>query len=55
MLSKQSIDEFKQIVKEDYRQELTDAEASDQGERLVRFFDLLIKIDHREAVTKKHG
>ena len=53
MLSKNAIDEFKQIMKEDYGQDLTDAEANEQGERLVRFFEILLKIDQREEVVKK--
>jgi len=40
-LSKERIDEFKQIVKEDYGKDLTDQEASDQANNLIGFFEIL--------------
>lgn len=48
-LSQKSIDEYKKIYKED----ITDAEAREQGERLVRFFKILIEIDEREGIVRK--
>lgn len=45
MLSDKAIQEYKEIFKNEFNQELTDAEAKEQGERLVNFFELLIKID----------
>lgn len=47
MLSDRSVQEFKEIFKKEFRQDLTDAEARDQGERLLKFFELLIIIDRR--------
>lgn len=41
MLSNKAVKEFKDIFKREYGQDLTDAEAQDQGERLVGFFDIL--------------
>ena len=52
MFSKQAIDEFKLIMKEDYGEELSDGEATEMGERLVRFFDILLRIDRRENAGK---
>ena len=45
MLSKQAIEEYQKIFKEEYGQELTFAEAEEQGTRLLKFFEILIKID----------
>ena len=43
MLSDKLVQEFKDLFKKEYGQELTDAEARDQGERLVGLFDILFK------------
>ena len=50
MLSKQAIEEYQKIMKEEYGQEITLAEAEEQGTRLLRFFELLIKIDQRKKL-----
>lgn len=47
MLSDRSVQEFKEIFKKEFRQDLTDAEAREQGERFLKFFELLIIIDRR--------
>ena len=47
MLSDKVVQEYKKIFKEKYGQDLTDAEAREQGERLVKFFEILIGIDRR--------
>ena len=47
MLSDKAIQEYKEIFKKEYGQDLTDKEARDQGERLVKFFETLVKIDQR--------
>lgn len=47
MLSKKLVEEYKQIVKEEYKIELTDQEAFEQATNLVNFFDLLVKIDQK--------
>jgi len=53
-LSDKSIQEYKDIFKKEYGQDLTDAEAREQGERLVLFFKTLIDIDRRvKSNTKK--
>ena len=48
MLSDKAIQEYKKIFKKEFGQDLTDAEAREQGERLVLFFKTLIDIDQRE-------
>ena len=47
MLSKQAIEKFQKIMKKEYGQELSMAEAEEQGARLLKFFELLIEIDQR--------
>lgn len=47
MLSDKAIQEYKEIFKKEYGQDLTDAEAREQGERLLKFFEILIKIDQK--------
>ncbi len=56
MLSDKAVREFKDIFKKEYGQELTDAEAREQGERLVGFFDILYKQalkEHRRKLRRK--
>ena len=52
MLSKQAIEEYQKIMKEEFRQEITVAEAEEQGTRLLKFFEILIKIDQRGKKLK---
>ena len=47
MISDKTIQEFKQIMKEEYGVELSDEESREQGETLVKYFDLLIQVDQR--------
>jgi len=47
MISKETSEEFKKIIKEESGKELTDNEALEASNNLVGFFDLLLKIDHR--------
>ena len=53
MLNDKEVQEFKKIAKETMGIDLTDAEAEDQGGRLVTLFELLIKID-RKNKQKEH-
>lgn len=53
MLSDKAIQEYKEIFKKEFKQELTDAEAKEQGERLVSFFSLLIDIDKKNKTKEK--
>ena len=46
-LSNKAIQEYKDIFKKEFGQNLTDAEAREQGERLIKFFEILIKVDQR--------
>ncbi|MCJ7805005.1 hypothetical protein MUP35_04735 [Patescibacteria group bacterium] len=48
MLSDKAILEYKEIFKKEFGQDLTDAEAQEQGERLIKFFEILIKIDQKD-------
>ena len=48
--SDKSIQSFKRIMKKQYGQDLTDNETREQRERLVKFFELLIKIDRRNKL-----
>ena len=54
MLSDKAVQEYKEIFKNEYGQDLTDAEAREQGERLLMFFQTLIDIDQRVKIKKKH-
>ena len=47
MLSDKAIQEYKDVFKKEFGQDLTDKEAREQGERLVKFFEILIKIDQK--------
>ncbi len=51
MLSKKLIDEYKQIIKEDYGVELSDQDAFECATGLVSYVELLMKID--QTKTKK--
>lgn len=57
-LSDKSVQEFKDIFKKEYGQDLTDAEAREQGERLVSFFEILYEqaqTEHRRKMRLKKG
>lgn len=53
MLSKKLIQEYKRIISEEYGVNLDDYEASEQAHSLVRYFDLLAKIDHESKRKDK--
>jgi len=53
ILSQKSVDEYKKIFKKIYKENITDEEAQEQGQRLLNFFKILIKIDKREHIIKK--
>lgn len=50
MLSETTIQELKQILKEEYGRDLDLKEASETAHTLVDYFDSLAKIYHREKV-----
>jgi len=52
-LPKKLVDEYKQIVKEDYGQELTDQEAREQAQNLVNFFDLIYECETEDLARKE--
>ena len=45
MLSKDSVEKFQRIFKEQYGEDLTEEEARESGENLVRYVKLLIEMD----------
>ena len=47
MLTDKETQEFKRLAKEIMGIDLTDAEAEDQGGRLITFFELLIEVDRK--------
>lgn len=47
-ISKERILELQQIIKEDYDREVSFAQASEIGNGLVGYFDLLVKMHHQE-------
>ena len=47
MISDASIAELRKIINEDYNKEITHGQAADIANTLVRYFDLLMKIQHR--------
>lgn len=53
MLTPKEVSKFKKIAKETMSIDLTDAEAEDQGGRLITFFELLIEVD-RKNKQKTH-
>jgi len=54
-ISEATIQEFQQILKEDYGRDVTQAEASEIISTLVGYFDLLAKIYHREKTKNNDG
>lgn len=48
MLSEAKIEELRQIIREDYGRDLTHEQSADIANTIVRYFDLLAKIKHRE-------
>jgi len=53
-ISEATIQELRQILKEDYGKKLTQAEASEISSTLIGYFDLLAKIYHREAIKNNN-
>ena len=51
-VSKERIDEYKVIYKSKYGEELTDAEASDQANRLAGFFKILWEVAQEDNKRK---
>lgn len=54
MLSQKLIDSLKRLSRENNGKEYTDEEAREGAERLVAFFELLIKVDQRNK-EKQNG
>lgn len=52
-LPQEAIEEFKEIYKKEYKKELSDAEARESAENLVRFFDLLWECEKKDIQRKQ--
>ena len=55
MLSKQAITGHQRALKEELGQDITVVEVEKQGTRLLKFFEILIKIDQRNRAKNKNG
>lgn len=53
MITPKLLEELKQIMKEEYGVEYTDAEAHEAATNLVGYFDLLIKMDYEQKQKEK--
>ncbi|MHB8860493.1 MAG: hypothetical protein ACYC48_02030 [Minisyncoccota bacterium] len=54
-LSRETIEEFRQIIKEEYGVEYTDMEAWEAAHNLVGFFDLLARLDYKQKQKENEG
>lgn len=52
MISQKLVDELRVIFKEDYDVDMTNEEARESAENLVKYTELLIKIDKNKARDK---
>ena len=52
-LSQKTIEEFQQVVREDYGKKISSKEAADILGGAVSYFDLLAKIHHRSMVEAR--
>ncbi len=52
--SKESIEDFKRIFKNEYGVEYSDAEAYEASYNLIGFFQLLLKVDERNKREEKY-
>lgn len=53
-ISEATIQELKQVLKEDYGKDVNQAEASEILRALVSYYDLLAKIHHREKTQNNY-
>jgi len=53
MLPKKAIEEFEEIYKKEFGEEISDEEALEQGTRPVNFFKVLYKMDVKEKMRKE--
>jgi hypothetical protein len=47
------VQEYKQIVKEDYGEEITDQEAREQSQNLINFFELIFECESEDRARKE--
>lgn len=52
-LSSKTIEDFKRVYKEEFGIELTDSEAQKHSNNLVKYFELLIRVDNKTRKIKK--
>lgn len=55
MLSEETIEQLRRILKEDYGKEMSHHEVFETGLALVRFFDVLAKVDFASGDGKQTG
>lgn len=55
MLSQETINEFIQVVREDYDREITPEQASEILRNLVNYFDLLAKLNYRQKYDNENN
>lgn len=53
-LSKEAIEEYKRIYKEEFGEEISDEEATEQGTRLINLFRVLYKVDNEGKIKKNY-
>ena len=53
-LSKEAIEEYKQIYKEEYGEEISDEEAQEQGTRLITLFKIFCQIEYRYRLRQEY-
>jgi hypothetical protein len=54
MLSQTTVEELRQILKEEYGKDVSQADASEIAHTLVGYFDLLANIYHREKTENNN-
>lgn len=53
-LSKEAIEEFKQIYKEEFGEEISDQETQEQGSRLIALFKTLWQIEYKYRLRQEY-
>lgn len=53
-LPEKAVRKFQEIYKREFGEEVTYGEAEEMGQNLVRFFEVLMRIDRRENKDESH-
>lgn len=54
-LSRETVEDFRRIIKEEYGVEYNDADAWEAAHNLVGFFDLLMRLDYEQKQKRKRN